>query len=112
MASGSAADVAGAVRRGAYLRVYMTTDIYEEYLIFQQTYAGEGDAFAGMVSHHNAFEHHGNDVDQPYICLFKYDTSGIHSAVKWHLGDTIANESGVPMISTTSTAGTSATDGA
>jgi hypothetical protein len=96
VAAGSAADVADAVRRGADLRVYMTTDVYEESMTFQQTYAGAGDAFAGMVSHHNSFEHLGDDVDQPYICLFKYDASGVHSAVKWMLGDTVINESGNP----------------
>ena len=94
--TGSATAVADAVRRGADLRVYMTADLYEETLIFQQTYAGEGEAFAGMVSHHNSFEHLGTNVDQPYICLFKYDDSGIHSAVKWHLDNTIINESGAP----------------
>ena len=41
-AAGSAADAADAVRRGADLRVHMTTDVYEETLIFQQTYPGEG----------------------------------------------------------------------
>lgn len=35
--SGSAAAVADAVRRGADLRLYMTTSTYEETLYFQQT---------------------------------------------------------------------------
>ena len=95
-ASGSATAVAEAVRRGADLCVYMSTDEYEETLSFQQTYAGEGDAFAGMVSHHHSFEHHGSDVEQPYVCLFKYDASGVHSAVKWMLGDSVLEESGTP----------------
>ena len=39
--SGSPRDVAAAVRRGADLRLYLTTARYEETLYFQQTYAGE-----------------------------------------------------------------------
>ena len=34
VAAGSAADVADPVRRGADLRVYMTTDVYEETMVF------------------------------------------------------------------------------
>ena len=37
-AQGSAAAVVAALRRGADLRLYMTTDSYEETLYFQQTY--------------------------------------------------------------------------
>jgi hypothetical protein len=94
--SGSASAVAEAVRRGADLSVYMTTDQYEENLLFQQTYAGEGEDFAGMVVHHHSFEHSGAPVNQPYLTLFKYDASGMHSAVKWQLGDTTIDESGRP----------------
>ena len=46
---GDVTKLAKAVRRGADLRLYMTTDRYEETLYFQQTYAGEGDAFAGLM---------------------------------------------------------------
>ena len=39
--SGSPRELAAAVRRGADLRLYLTTEHYEETLYFQQTYAGE-----------------------------------------------------------------------
>ena len=84
---GSADDVALAVRRGADLRFYMTTETYEETLYFQQTYVGDGDAFAGLMSHHHSYTHRGTIPDQPYVSLFKYDTSGTFSHVKWMLGD-------------------------
>jgi hypothetical protein len=92
--SGSREELADSVRRGADLRVYMTTKIYEETLYFQQTYAGETDEFAGFVSHHHSFEHRGTVSPQPYMCMFKYDGLGVHSAQKWHLGDEIIEESG------------------
>ena len=60
--SGSAAAVAGAARRGADLRLYMTTPTYEETLYFQQTYAGEGEAFAGLMSHHHSYVWDGQEV--------------------------------------------------
>ena len=87
VASGSAAAVAEAVRAGAELRVYLTTPTYEETLYFQQTYAGEGDAFAGIMSHHHSYSYDGQQIDKPYVSLFKYDTSGRISHVKWLLGD-------------------------
>jgi len=71
----------------------MTTDTYEETLYFQQTYAGEGDAFAGLMSHHHSYVHHGQDIEQPYISIFKYDVSGTFSHVKWMLGDVTLDES-------------------
>ena len=90
---GSAKKVACAVRGGADLRLYMTTETYEETLYFQQTYAGEGDAFAGLMSHHHSYTHRGTIPDQPYISLFKYDTSGTFSHIKWMLGDVTIDES-------------------
>jgi hypothetical protein len=73
---GDVSKVAAAVRRGADLRLYMTTELYEETLYFQQTYAGEGDAFAGLMSHHHSYVHHDQVIEQPYISIFKYDASG------------------------------------
>ena len=90
---GSPSAVADAVRRGADLRLYMTTQTYEETLYFQQTYAGQGDRFAGLMSHHHSYVHRGQPIDQPYISLFKYDTSGTFSHVKWMLGDKTLDES-------------------
>jgi hypothetical protein len=87
IASGSTAALAEAVRAGADLRVYMTTPTYEETLYFQQTYAGVGDAFAGIMSHHHSYVYDGQPIDQPYVSLFKYDTSGRFSHVKWMLDD-------------------------
>ena len=86
-ARGSALEVARAVRRGADLRLYMTTATYEETLYFQQTYSGDGDAFAGLMSHHHSFTHQGTVPEQPYIGLFKYDTSGTYSHIKWTIDD-------------------------
>ncbi len=85
---GSIKAVAEAVRRGADLHLYMTTDTYEETLYFQQTYSGKDKAFAGLMSHHHSFIHEGTIPDQPYVGLFKYDTSGTYSHIKWTIGDT------------------------
>ena len=86
--SGSAADVADAARRGADLRLYMTTSTYEETLFFQQTYAGdEKEVFAGLMSHHHSYVWDGKPFDEPYVSLFKYDAMGSLSQVKWLLGD-------------------------
>jgi len=49
-------------RRGADLRLYMTTPTYEETLYFQQTYAGKGEAFAGLMSHHHSYVWDGQEV--------------------------------------------------
>ncbi len=89
---GDASDVAATIRRGADLRLYLTTPTYEETLYFQQTYTGEGDAFAGLMSHHHSYVHRGEDIDQPYISIFKYDTSGVYSHVKWMAGDVRLDE--------------------
>ncbi len=96
-AQGSAAAVVAALRRGADLRLYMTTDSYEETLYFQQTYVrlpaeegGEGDdgdgAFAGLMSHHHSYTHRGGPAEQPYVSLFRYDTSGRYAHLKWMVG--------------------------
>jgi len=90
---GSPSRVADAVRRGADLRLYMTTENYEETIYFQQTYAGEGDAFAGLMTHHHGYVHHGRDVEQPNVSIFKYDTSGSFSQLKWLWGDVALDES-------------------
>jgi hypothetical protein len=93
VSTGSAMDVADALRRGADLRLYMTTDTYEETLYFQQTYAGEGDAIAGLMSHHHSYVHRGGDIKQPYISIFKYDASGTFAHVKGMIGDKRLDES-------------------
>ena len=93
IARGSVAELAGAVRRGTDLRLYMTTDTYEETLYFQQTYAGAAEAFAGLMSHHHSYTHRGADAEQPYISLFKYDTSGTFAHIKWMLGNQVFDES-------------------
>jgi len=90
---GDLSELVGAMRRGADLRLYMTTDLYEETLYFQQTYVGEGDAFAGLMSHHHSYVHRGQDIEQPYISIFKYDASGAYCQVKWMLGDVRVDES-------------------
>ena len=90
---GSIRETADAVRRGADLRLYMTTDTYEETIYFQQTYAGEGDAFAGLMSHHHGYVHHREPVEQPNVSIFKYDTSGTFEQIKWLWGDIALDES-------------------
>src|SRR5436305_14634763 len=90
---GSLDVVADAVRRGADLRLYMTTETYEETLYFQQTYAGEGHAFAGLMSHHHSYMHRGTVPPQPYVSFFRYDTSGALSQVKWTPDNTVLDES-------------------
>jgi len=89
---GGTAALAAAVRRGADLRVYMTTDRYEETIYFQQTYAGAGDRCAGLMSHHHGYVHHGRDVEQPNMSIFRYDTSGTFEQMKWLWGDRALNE--------------------
>ena len=90
---GSAAALAARVRGGADLRLYMTTDRYEETIYFQQTYAGDGERFAGLMSHHHGYVHHGQDVEQPNCSIFKYDTSGTFAQIKWLWGDVALDES-------------------
>tara|TARA_B100000686_G_scaffold284022_1_gene307350 strand:- start:4 stop:693 length:690 start_codon:yes stop_codon:yes gene_type:complete len=91
--AGNVSELASAVRRGADLRLYMTTDTYEETIYFQQTYAGEGDAFAGLMSHHHGYSHRGAEVDQPNMSIFKYDVFGKFEQIKWLWGD-VANDEG------------------
>ena len=90
---GSVSELAATVRRGADLRLYMTTDRYEETIYFQQTYAGGGDAFAGLMSHHHGYGHHGQEIEQPISSIFKYDTSGTYAHIKWMWGDVALDES-------------------
>ena len=92
--SGSLKNIAAAVRRGADLRLYLTTEAYEETLYFQQTYSGEDDAFAGLMSHHHSLVHRGKIAEQPYFCLFKYDALGQFSLLKWMLNNQVLHESG------------------
>ena len=90
---GGVEQVDEAVRRGGDLRLYMTTETYEETLYFQQTYAGRRGNFAGLMSHHHSYTHRGQAARQPYVSLFKYDTSGSFSHVKWMLGEPPLDES-------------------
>jgi hypothetical protein len=90
---GSLDEVADAVRRGADLRLYLTTQTYEETLYFQQTYAGEEHAFAGFMTHHHSYMHRGTVPAQPYFSFFKYDTSGTFAQVKWMLDNRVFDES-------------------
>jgi len=91
--AGSVAETAAAVRRGADLRLFLIALGYEETLYFQQTYAGQGDAFAGLMTHHHSWSHRGSAADQPYFSFFKYDTSGTFSQVKWMLDNRTFDES-------------------
>ena len=90
---GTSVATAEALTRGADLRVFLIAEGYEETLYFQQTYVGEDDAFAGMMSHHHSHVHRGAQVDQPYFSFFKYDTSGSYSQVKWMLDNVTFDES-------------------
>ena len=87
------AELTGAVRRGADLGLYLITEQYEETLYFQQTYVGEDNAFAGLMSHHHSYDPHGQDIQQPYISIFKYDTSGAFCHMKWMWDDVALDES-------------------
>lgn len=80
---GSVAATAAAVRRGADLRLFMEARGYDETLYFQQTHAGEDDAFAGLMTHHHSYSHRGDLAEQPYVSFFRYDTRGAFSQVKW-----------------------------
>ena len=90
---GTVAATAEAVRRGADLRLFLIAQDYEETLYFQQTYAGEDDAFAGMMTHHHSYGHRGSLAEHPYFSFFKYDTSGTFSQVKWMLDNRTFDES-------------------
>jgi len=89
---GSAGAVAEAVRRGADLRLFMEARGYDETLYFQQTYAGEDEAFAGLMSHHHSYAHRGDLAEQPYFSFFRYDTGGAFSQIKWMLDGSIFDE--------------------
>ena len=95
-AHGSAAAVADALRRGADLRLYMTTDRYEETLYFQQTYVrldgADDGGFAGLMSHHHSYTHRGGPAEQPYVSLFRYDTSGRYEHLKWMVDNRTLDE--------------------
>jgi len=86
---GSVEKVADFMRRGSNLRLYMTTERYEETLYFQQTYAGEDGQFAGIMSHHHSYE----VPDQPSINFFRYDTSGGLCQLRWKVSGELVNES-------------------
>ena len=45
-------------------------------------YAGAGENFAGLMSHHHGYVHHGKEVEQSNCSIFKYDTSGTFSQAK------------------------------
>lgn len=90
---GSIAATATALTNGADLRLFMDAHTYEETLYFQQTYAGEGDAFAGLMTHHHSYVHRGSLTDEPYFSLFKYDVSGSFSLLKWMLDNRVFDDS-------------------
>lgn len=89
---GSALTTAEAMARGADLRLYMTTECYEETIYFQQTYSGENGRFAGLMSHHHGYSHRGQEIQQPISSVFRYDTSGTFSHMKWMWGDVALDE--------------------
>ena len=89
---GSSAATAEAVRNGADLRLFLIAQGYEETLYFQQTYVGENDTFAGLMTHHHSYQHRGSLAEQPYFSLFKYDTSGSFSQAKWMLDNRTFDE--------------------
>ena len=76
---GALAAPADAVRKGADLRLFLIAQGYEETLYFRQTYAGQGDAFAGLMTHHHSYAHRGSLAEQSYLGFFRYDTSGSFS---------------------------------
>ena len=90
---GTLAATAAAVRSGADLRLFLIARGYEETLYFQQTYAGENDVFAGLMTHHHSHAHRGSLAEQPSFSFFKYDTSGSFSQVKWMLNNETFDES-------------------
>ena len=89
---GTRADMAAAVRRGADLRLFLVARGYEETLYFQQTYAGVGEEFAGLMTHHHSHTHRGQTLDEPYLSFFKYDSLGEFSHVKWMSGTRVLQE--------------------
>jgi len=89
---GSIAATAEAVRKGADLRLFLIARGYEETLYFQQTYAGNSDEFAGLMTHHHSYTHRGSLADQPYFSFFKYDAIGPFSQVKWMMDNATFDE--------------------
>ncbi|MCH2399708.1 MAG: hypothetical protein MK364_11405, partial [Pirellulales bacterium] len=89
---GARADVAATVRRGADLRLFLVARGYEETLYFQQTYAGVGDEFAGLMTHHHSHTHRGQTLNKPYFSFFKYDSLSEFSHVKWLSGTEVLQE--------------------
>jgi hypothetical protein len=90
---GSCAQVVKALRCGADLRLYLTTETYEETLYFQQIYVGEDEHFAGLMTHHHSYTHQNVPAEQPFVSLFRYDTAGRLEQCKWMLGDQIIDGS-------------------
>ena len=66
--------LADAARRDADLRLYTTTDRYEEPIYLQQSYAEERDNCAGLISHHHGYVHRDNRIEQSNISVFRCDT--------------------------------------
>lgn len=89
---GSMDATAEAVRNGADLRLFLIAQGYEETLYFQQTYAGVGDAFAGLMTHHHSYAHRGSLADHPYFSFFKYDAVAPFSQVKWMMDNVTFDE--------------------
>lgn len=102
---GSIAAVAAAARRGADLRLYMSTDTYgvdyEEVMNFKQTLwrrHPDGDRFSGLGPFLSSV-HHGQDIDAPYLSFFNYDTcrtaleTPTHSLLKVTVDGCVLNES-------------------
>ena len=61
---GTIAATAEAVRQGADLRLFLIARGYEETLYFQQTYAGAGDAFAGLEPRKRVRQGHNAGIEQ------------------------------------------------
>ena len=55
---------ADVVRRGPDLRFFVIARGDEETLSFQQTYVGECEAFAGLMTHHHSFVDIGSRADR------------------------------------------------
>eukprot|EP01045_Picozoa_sp_COSAG04_P025764 COSAG04_NODE_3446_length_2809_cov_9.502952_1_plen_125_part_00 len=69
---------------------------YEETLYFLQTLgpsrpseSDSADYFAGFCPHHTSFNHAGAQSDHPYFSLFRYDTSGAYTHLKWRATEVI-----------------------
>ena len=86
--AGSVADVYRAASAGADLSLYLTTATYEETLHFQEVYVNDDGYFAGIRTDH--FANNGGLAmhDRPFVCFFRYDTSGTFALVKWYFDGT------------------------